>query len=227
MPFLSPLKTRLTVLRIAGLALAASLGAISSAKAALTANDGFDPNANSNVNAIALQPDGKILMGGYFTQLHPLGGPVSGNAYIARLNHDGSVDTGFTAGTDNVVRTVVLQPNGQILVGGTFSKVKPTGSANSVTRNFAARLNADGTLDTTFNPNANGVVYAMAYQPNGQVIIGGSFTTLQPNGAASATGRSCAARINSDGSLDAGFDPEPNGSVSNILILPNAQIVLG
>ena len=282
MPFLSPLKTRLTGLRIAGLALTAFLGAISSARAALTANDGFDPNANSNVNAIALQPDGKILMGGYFTQLHPLGGPGSTNNYIARLNADGSVDTGFTAGTDNVVRTLVLQPNGQILIGGTFANVKPTGATSNVARNYAARLNADGTIDAAFNPNPNGVVYAMVYQPNGQVVIGGAFTTvqpggtgapvtrnhiarfntdgsldtgfdpnanktvlslgvqangqivvgggfssLQPNGSATPTTRSCAARINSDGSLDTSFDPEPNGSVSNILILPNAQIVLG
>src|ERR1700722_1164632 len=111
MPFLSPLKTRLTGIQIAGLALLISLGANSGARAATTANDGFDPNANSIVNSIALQPDGKILMGGYFTQLHPIGQPGSGNAYIARLNHDGTVDTTFTAGTDNVVRTLVLQPN--------------------------------------------------------------------------------------------------------------------
>jgi uncharacterized delta-60 repeat protein len=221
-------------------------------------------------------------MGGYFTQLHPLGNGVSGNGYIARLNHDGTVDTSFTASANNVVRTMVLQPNGQILVGGTFSAIQPTGSATPVTRNFAARLNTDGTLDASFNPNTNGVVYAMVYQPNGQVIIGGSFTTVQPNGAATATTRNhiarfntdgsldtsfdpntdktvlslavqangqivvgggfstmqpngastpttrnCAARINSDGSLDTSFDPEPNGSVSTILILPNAQIIIG
>src|SRR5580658_962517 len=141
MPFLSPPKTRPTGLRIAGTALLISMGAISGAQAVTTANDGFDPNANSIVNTIALQPDGKILMGGYFTQLHPLGNPVTGAGYIARLNHDGTVDTSFTAGADNVVRTMVLQPNGQILVGGTFQNIIPTGSSTPVPRSFAARLN--------------------------------------------------------------------------------------
>jgi uncharacterized delta-60 repeat protein len=260
----------------------ASLGAISGAKAAVTANDGFDPNANGIVNSIALQPDGKILMGGYFTQLHPAGNAVSTNAHIARLNHDGTVDASFSPQTNNTVSTVVLQPNGQVLLGGQFTAVQGTGSSTAVTRNFAARLNADGTLDSVFNPNANGVVYAILYQPNGQVVIGGSFTTvqpagtssavtrnhvarfntdgsldvsfnpntdktvlslglqangqivigggfatLQPNGATSPTTRSCAARVNSDGSLDTTWDPEPNGSVSNILVLPSQEVVLG
>jgi uncharacterized delta-60 repeat protein len=203
------------------------MGAISGAQAVTTANDGFDPNANSIVNTIALQPDGKILMGGYFTQLHPLGNPVTGAGYIARLNHDGTVDTSFTAGADNVVRTMVLQPNGQILVGGTFQNIIPTGSSTPVPRSFAARLNTDGTLDPTFNPNANGVVYAMVYQPNGQVVIGGSFTTVQPNGAATATTRNHIARFNVDGSLDTTFDPNTDKTVLSLAVQPNGQIVVG
>ena len=227
MPFLSPLKTRLTGIQFAGLALLISMGAVSGARGATTANDGFDSNANSIVNTIALQPDGKILMGGYFTQLHPLGGAVIGAGYIARVNHDGSVDTSFTPSANNVVRTLVLQPNGQVLLGGTFSAIQPTGSSTAVTRNFAARLNADGTLDTVFNPNTNGVVYAMAYQPNGQVLIGGSFTTVQPAGAASATTRNHIARLNADGSLDTSFDPNTDKTVLSLAVQPNGQIVVG
>ena len=282
MPFLSPPETRLPGLRFAGLFYLAALGAVPGALAAVSANDGFDPNANGIVNAVVVQPDGKVLMGGYFTQLHPYGGSAIGAAYIGRLNHDGTVDTSFSPNANGVVRAVVLQPNGQILVGGQFTTMQPTGGGAAVPANYAARLNSDGTVDSTFNPNANGVVYAFAYQPNGQVVIGGSFTTvqpsgspspvtrnhiarfnadgtldtsfdpnadktvlslalqangqivvgggfatLQPNGAVSPTNRSCAARINSDGSIDAGFDPEPNGSVSNILVLPSGQIMLG
>jgi uncharacterized delta-60 repeat protein len=282
MPFLSTPKTRATGLRIAGLVLMASLGAIPGARAAVTASDGFDPNANGDVNAVLVQPDGKILVGGYFTQLHPFGSPVSANAYIGRLNHDGTVDASFSPQANNVVRTLTLQPNGQILVGGQFTTMQGTGSGAAVARNFAARLNADGSLDTVFNPNTNGVVYALIYQTNGQIVIGGSFTTvqpngasapitrnhiarfntdgsldmsfdpntdktvlalglqangqivvgggfatLQPNGATTPTNRSCAARINSDGSLDTTWDPEPNASVSNILVLPTQEVVLG
>ena len=267
---------------MAGMVFGASLGSISAAKAATSPNDGFDPNANGNVNSIVIQPDGKILMGGYFTQLQPFGQPATSTPYIARVNHDGTVDTNFSPAANDVVRTVVLQSNGQILLGGNFSAITPTGSATAATRNFAARLNSDGSLDSAFNPNPNGVVYAMAWQPNGQVIIGGAFTTVQPpgapapiarnhvarfnadgsldttfdpspdktvlalavqpndqiligggfskltpNGASSSTPRSCMARVNSDGSLDTGFDPEPNGSVDAILVLPSDQIIIG
>ena len=282
MPFLSSPRNRLSNIKFAGLALLVSLGAASIGRSLTVPNDGFDPNANGIVNTLQIQPDGKILMGGYFTQLHPYGNSVTGCGYIARLNHDGTVDSSFSPNANGVVRTMLLQPNGKILLGGQFTTIQPTGASTAVSRNYVARLNADGTLDTTFNPNANGVVYAVAYQPNGQVVIGGSFTTvqpngspspvtrnhiarfntdgtldttfdpnadrpvlslavepngqiligggfstLQPNGASSPTARGCAARVNADGSLDTGFDPEPNGSVSTILIEPSGQIIFG
>jgi uncharacterized delta-60 repeat protein len=251
------------------------------AQVAPSPGDGFNPNANGIVNTVVLQPDNKILIGGYFTQLQPDNHPVTGCGYLARLNHDGSVDASFTPQANGVVRTMVLEANGQILVGGNFTTIQPTGSGTPVVRNYAARLNADGTLDTVFNPNTNGVVYAIAYQPNGQIIIGGSFTTVQPagsavttrnhiarfnadgtldttfdpntdrtvlslavqstgqilvgggfttltpNGATTSTVRNCLARLNTDGTLDTTFDPEANGSVSTILILPDGRFLVG
>src|SRR5271157_5568703 len=282
MPLPSSPRARMRAIRFAGLALLAATGVALKARAASPASDGFDPEADGIVNTLAVQPDGKILMGGYFTQLHPFGHPASGHSRIARLNHDGSVDEGFAPNANGVVRVLALQPNGQIIIGGQFTSIQPTGGGAAVTRGYAARLNADGSLDPVFNPNANGVVYAVAYQPNGQIVIGGSFTsvqpsgapspttrnhvarfnadgsldtsfnpntdrpvlalavqangqivvgggfsTLTPNGASTATKRSCVARLNSDGSLDTGFDPEPNGSVDVITILPGGQIIIG
>ncbi len=282
MPFLSSPRSRLSGLPFAGLVLLVSLGAALDARSFTLPNDGFDPNANGIVNTLLIQPDGKLLMGGYFTQIHPYGNPISGHSYIARLNHDGTVDSGFSPNANDVVRVMALQPNGQIIVGGQFTTIQPGGGGAPVPRGYVARLNADGSLDNVFNPNANGVVYAVAYQPNGQIVIGGSFTTvqpggaaapttrnhiarfnsdgtldtgfdpnadrpvlslaidpsgkvlvgggfttLQPNGASSTTARSCAARLNSDGSLDTGFDPEPNGAVNSILVLPSGKIIFG
>lgn len=204
-----------------------TVGATLRAQALNAASDGFDPNANGIVNALAIQPDGKILMAGYFTQLHPYGYPVSSHAYIARLNHNGSVDESFGPNANGIVRTMALQPNGQIILGGVFSTIQPSGGGAPVTRNYAARLNANGNLDPAFNPNPNGVVYAIAYQPNGQVVIGGAFTTVQPNGAASATTRNHVARFNVDGSLDTGFNPSPNQTVLSLAVQPNGQIVIG
>ena len=227
MPFPPFLRTRLSSIRIAGVALLAATGQALDAQNPFPATDGFAPNANDIVTTLALQPDGKILMGGYFTQLHPFGSPVSGNGHIARLNHDGSVDGTFTPNVSDVVRTLVVQPSGQIVIGGQFTTVQPSGGGAAVSRKYAARLNADGSLDAVFNPNPNGVVYAVAVQANGQIIIGGSFTTVQPGGAASPTTRNHIARFNADGSLDTGFDPNANLAVLSLAVEPNGQIVVG
>jgi uncharacterized delta-60 repeat protein len=182
MPFLLSPRTRPLGIQIAGFALLVSLGATPCLRASTLPIDGFDPSPNSIVNTILVQPDGKILMGGYFTQLHPYGLPGSGHGYIARLNHDGSPDSTFSPNANGVVRVMALQPNGQIVIGGNFTGIQPTGGASQITRNYVARLNADGTLDSAFNPGVNGIVYAIAVQSNGQIVIGGSFTTVQPNG---------------------------------------------
>lgn len=173
MVFLSSLETRLRARVTAGLVLLGALTQALVAQNPFPAADGFAPNPNGIVTTNAVQPDGKILMAGYFTQLRPFENSVYGAGHIVRVNHDGSVDTGFTPNVSDVVRTLVLQSNGQILIGGQFLTVQGTGATTAQPRQYAARLNADGTLDTVFNPNPNGVVYAIAVQPNGQIIIGG------------------------------------------------------
>ena len=65
---------------------------------------------------------------------------------------------GFDPNANGPVLVVVVQPDGKILIGGDFTTLSPNGGA-TVTRNHIARLNPDGTLDTAFNPNANGTVY--------------------------------------------------------------------
>jgi len=228
MPFLSTPSTRRPGIHLAGLVLIASLGFLPDALAVSSANDGFDPHANNIVNTVLLQPDGKILVGGYFTQFLPFGtSSPTGSAYIARLNHDGSVDTTFGPQANGVVRAMALEPNGQILVSGGFTSIQGTGGSTQVTRNYLARLNADGSLDTGFNPNVNGVVYAIACQPNGQVVIGGEFTAVQANGAAAPTTRNHIARLNADGSLDATFDPNTDRPVLSLGIQTNGQVVVG
>src|SRR6266571_1502907 len=70
---------------------------------------------------------------------------------------------GFDPNANGVVRVVVVQPDGKILIGGDFTTLSPNGGV-AVTRNGIARLNPDGTLDTAFNPNANDIVFAIAVQ---------------------------------------------------------------
>jgi uncharacterized delta-60 repeat protein len=189
--------------------------------------DGFGPNPNGAITTVVVQPNGQILVGGFFTQFLPNGlSPVSRN-YLARLNHDGSVDATFNPNPNGAVNLIALQPNGQIIIGGAFSSVQANGAASATTRNRIARLNADGSLDATFDPNASGSVYAAVVQPNGQIVIGGAFTTLQPDGAKTPTNRGRIARLNADGSLDTGFDPEANAAVLALALQPNGQIVVG
>ncbi|MEO7317870.1 MAG: delta-60 repeat domain-containing protein, partial [Chthoniobacteraceae bacterium] len=85
--------------------------------------------------------------------------------------------------------------DGKVLLGGSFTTLQPNGAASPTTRNRIARVNANGTLDTGFDPKANGAVYSVAVQADGKVLLGGQFTTLQPNGAASPTPRNNFARL--------------------------------
>jgi uncharacterized delta-60 repeat protein len=197
-----------------------------------TVDTTYDPNANNQVLAMVLQPDGKIVIGGNFTALQPNGSasPTTRN-HIARLNPDGSVDTSFNPNATGTfvsqVFALALQPNGQILVGGAFTALQPNGAASATTRNHIARLNADGSLDNAFNPNVIAAVTAIAVQANGQILIGGGFTSLQPNGAANPAIRNHFARLNADGSLDGAFDPNPNGSIAAIVVQADNKVILG
>jgi uncharacterized delta-60 repeat protein len=140
-----------------------------------TLDSSFNPGANNYVSSLAVQADGKILVGGYFTTL---GGQTRNK--IARLNADGTLDSSFNPGASpeaNMgVGSMAVQADGKILVGGPFTKL------GGQTRNCIGRLNADGTLDGSFNPGTDALsgvgVSAIAVQPDGKILVGGYFTVL-------------------------------------------------
>ncbi|MDB6016955.1 MAG: Delta-60 repeat-containing protein [Pedosphaera sp.] len=188
--------------------------------AKLGTNNGF----SGSVGAVALQPDGKIVIGGGFTNING----VTCNR-IARLNADGSLDTTFnpSSGVDGNVNAVARQKDGKLVIGGSFANV------NGVPRARLARLNSDGSLDTDFNlgagAGANNTVSAIALQSDGRVLAGGVFTNI--NG----TNQNRIARLNADGSLDTTFNPPSgidNGSgavrrVLSIVVQPDGKILVG
>lgn len=181
-------------------------------------DSGFVPGsgANDNISSIALQSDGKIVIGGNFTNYD--GTTVN---RIARLNSDGSIDSGFNVGSgaNNLVYAVAVQPDGKILVVGAFSQYNGVNSAGIV------RLNSDGSIDSGFNvgTGAVGTVLSVAIQSDGKILIGGLFSSY--NG----TARNRIARLDSDGSIDTGFNigTGANNSVHSIAVEPGGKILIG
>jgi uncharacterized delta-60 repeat protein len=191
-----------------------------------TLDSAFNPRPNSDVCALALQPDGKILVGGRFTTL---GGQSRSN--LGRLNANGSLDSSFNTGTGgnfgygSSVNALTLQADGKILVGGAFT------SLGGQPRTNLARLNPDGTVESGFNPNPRSSggfprlslssVECLAAQPDGRILLGGSFTTLagQP--------RSNLGRLNPDGTLDSAFSPGASSNVISLVIQPDGKILVG
>jgi uncharacterized delta-60 repeat protein len=172
--------------------------------------------ANSTVLTSAIQKDGKIIIGGVFTYYDK----IAANR-IVRLNADGTRDISFKTGTgaNNHIFATVLQSDGKIIIGGTFTEY------NGISRNNIARLNTDGSLDETFNPGTgtNNYVYTVSVQKNGQMIIGGYFSTY--NGVSINN----IARLNTNGSLDGSFNVGlgANNAVWTSAIETDGRIIIG
>ena len=190
-----------------------------------TIDTSFNVNiiGDSNVTAVAVQSNGKMILGGEFSKAN---GINSGR--IAKINQDGTTDTSFNSGSgfDKAPKDISIQADGKILVGGGFT------SYNGIARAFVARLNADGSLDAAFNPTITfgtstifKYVSQIAYLPNGKIMIGGNFATV--NGAS----RTMLAILNSDGTLDTTFNPaftaNPGISLEKIRVQANGQIMVG
>src|SRR2546425_4292718 len=107
---------------------------------------------NDVVTALAVQSDGKIVVGGSFTSYN---GDAAASDKIMRLNADGTRDTAFNsggAGANDQVRAVALQPDGKIIIGGAFTSYNGDAAAND----NIMRLNPDGTRDAPFNSGGTG-----------------------------------------------------------------------
>ena len=197
-----------------------------------TFNIGTGFTNGRTVWSIALQPDGKILVGGSFSTYSG----VTRNRII-RLNTGGTIDntfnigTGFSGGTGTLsissgtVSTIAVQPDGKILVGGDFS------SYSGVTRNGIIRLNSDGTIDNTFSIGSgfSGFLYSIAVQPDGKILAAGGFSTY--SGVTSGH----IIRLNTGGTIDNTFDTGTfttpfsgfNSFVKTITLQPDGKILAG
>ncbi|HWD91779.1 MAG TPA: immunoglobulin domain-containing protein [Verrucomicrobiae bacterium] len=160
----------------------------------------FQTSVYGSVTALAAQSNGQVLVGGGFISI---GGISCSN--LVRLNADGTLDTTFKAGifdpdgSDDdkpAVASIAIQSDGKILVAGTFKLV------NGIACTNLARLNPDGSLDESFNPDpalaapAIWAVNCITVQSDGKILAGSTPMNSDSN---------LCVRLNSDGSLDSSF----------------------
>lgn len=185
---------------------------------------GLTSGFNSSPWALALQSDGKILVGGFFTSYN--GTSVN---RIVRLNTNGSIDatfSGLTTGFNSYTNTIAVQSDGKIVVGGDFS------SYNGTTANKLVRINTNGSIDNTFSVgsgfgggdvgSAGSAGGGITIQSDGKILVGGEFTTF------TGTTQNRIIRLNTNGSKDSTFNIGTgfNGTVSAMAIRPNGNIVI-
>ena len=192
------------------------------------------------LNAMVIQPDGKIVVGGSTRD----DDEQRFRFALVRYNVDGSLDTSFD-GDGKVVTTIVtgqnsdeitglaIQGDGKIVAAGW---TEPTDPSQGVYRFALARYASDGSLDTSFDGDGIAITgfggedlaLAVALQSDGKIVVGGQHG--QPTGYDFAL-----ARYNADGSLDSGFDGDgfvttdisEDGieTVQDLLIQPDGKIV--
>lgn len=198
-------------------------------------------NSNdSYANTVALQTDGKIVVGGSvrsasFTQ-----------GIIMRFNTNGILDTTFgnqgittisTGNNNDVINDIALQSDGKIVACGENS----TYDANDF---MTLRLNADGSLDSSFNTNGIALISfsedvekatCLTIQSNGKILVGGYGRTEHPSMTYYSTNY-CVARYNENGTLDTSFGPDSDGKASfgyydddrmNTMHIAGSRIYLG
>lgn len=185
------------------------------------------------LKAVALQSDGKILIGGGFdsAQGHQ-------TQAIARLNSDGSVDTTFVsplapynmATNPNVSVESLALSDGAVIAVGTFAQALDS-SQTAVTVNGVIKTSSTGNLDITFNNNFGGATvgsitgttitgagpnastFAVEVQPDGKILVGGTFTVV---GGTTGYIRRGLARLLSTGAVDSTFNAGLTGTSTNV-----------
>jgi uncharacterized delta-60 repeat protein len=157
---------------------------------------------------IAALPDGKSLLYGYFNRVNGVAKEA-----LVRLNNDGSLDNTFNAvfSSGISIASLALQADGKILVGGSFTAISGTPI------NHIARLNPDGSLDTSFSSFLtifNDPITNIRVQADGKIFVTGEFPTTRN-----------VVKLNVDGSIDTSFVAHPNARINDILVSENPIIV--
>lgn len=186
-----------------------------------TTGVGFAGGGTFRVNTISIQSDDSVICGGDFTSYNGVG-----QVGIIRLTSAGLSDGTFLNINAGTIWSTAIQSDGKILVGGTGFA---TYGGSAVPSNLF-RINANGTLDTTFNAGGvgfSGTVYSISVQSDGKIICTGSFLTYNTISAPRII------RLNADGTIDTswnygtGINNGGGTGIPQIEILSNGNIVIG
>ena len=169
-------------------------------------------------HVLALQPDGKLLVGGSLTRFNG-----TNCDRLIRLNADGTVDPTFgVSSCDGDIDAIAVQSDGKIVVGGKFTRIGT--SAGPEARALCARLLPDGSLDRSFRSTGTlSEVLTVAVDATGRVLTGGKFSA-----ASGPAGRRPVERLMPDGSLDKSFVPGtgPDESVRALALEPDGRTIM-
>ncbi|STO14288.1 T9SS sorting signal type C domain-containing protein [Flavobacterium hibernum] len=172
--------------------------------------------ADAIIEALEIQPDGKILIVGRFNSF-------DGNSYsrLVRLNPNGSIDLSFNIGTgfDKFVYAIGLQSDQKIILGGTFLVFNGTSQKRIV------RLNSNGSLDATFESGTGfnkGEVRTILVQPDDKILVGGTFSgTYKTNSSLRLI------RLEKTGNYDLGFESNLNNKIYTMGFSSDYRLIIG
>ena len=174
-------------------------------------------NPNDTPNALLLQTDGKVLVGGDFTLFDGIA-----SSKLIRLNSNGSVDSGFSIGTgfSGPIYAMALQADGRIVVGGSFTSFNGGLSSKRI-----LRLNTNGSQDSSFNTGtgfSSGTVRSIVIQTNGKILVGGSFS-----GTYNGTAVKRMIQILPNGNFDSTVAILPTGQLNSICLFQGGAVIAG
>jgi|LakMenE18May11ns_1017448.scaffolds.fasta_scaffold9946565_2 uncharacterized delta-60 repeat protein len=182
---------------------------------------GTGNGVNGTVSDMVLQPNGKIILGGDFSQYD---GDDSNN--IVRINSNGGIDNTFVVGDgfNDMVRTLALQSDGKVIVGGAFNYYNNIDLYNG----YIVRLGANGDMDTRFGYGFDNDIYSLSIQSDDKILIGGEMGVFNIDND-NFLNINALVRFHSDCTFDFSFDYDEsiNGIVYSIELDSDDKIYIG
>jgi uncharacterized delta-60 repeat protein len=183
-----------------------------------------------DAGALAVQPDGKILIGGYTTFRNSTN-QLETDAFVARVNSNGTTDMSFgnngsisyiQAGVNFFPSSIAVQPDGKILLGGNKRTISDHNPTDLIVYRFSSNGNVDGTFGSMGEAKASvlgsDVLRSMVLQADGKILLGGSSFCSgchYPN----STNNLILARMIPSGALDPSF----NGNGKVVIDMPDTD----